>query len=144
MRVISTEKAPEATGHYSQAIMASCADMLFISGQIGLDRESGAVVKGGIEAETRQVLANLDAVLASAGLGRKNVVKTIIFLQHLDDFQRVNNLYAEFFGDHRPARSTVQVSALPRAARIEIEAIAVRIVEEPESSEYAKSLAMTT
>ncbi len=139
MKVIATEKAPKAIGPYSQAIMVSCTDLMFLSGQIGLDPLSGAMAHGGIETETRQVLANIDAVLRSAGLGRKNVVKTTIFLQDLGDFQRVNDLYSEFFGDHRPARSTVQVSALPRSARIEIEAIAVRIAEEPQSYEYVTS-----
>ncbi len=143
MKVIATDGAPKAIGPYSQAVMAAGRDMLFLSGQIGLDPLSGAMVRGGVEAETRQVLANIDAVLAAAGFNRNDVVKTTIFLQNLDDFQRVNALYGEFFGDHRPARSTVQVSALPRAALIEMEAIAIKTIEERDY-EYAKSLAMNT
>jgi 2-iminobutanoate/2-iminopropanoate deaminase len=92
---------------------------------VGLDPVSGDLTPGGIEEQTRQVLANLAAVLEGAGMTRKNVVKTTVFLVDLKFFEAVNRIYAGFFGDHRPARSTVQVQALPRGALVEIEAIAV-------------------
>jgi 2-iminobutanoate/2-iminopropanoate deaminase len=99
--------------------------MLFCSGQIPLDPLTGSMRNASIEEETRQVLDNLGAVLAAGGMDRWNVVKTTIFLVDLGDFGTVNGLYAEFFGEHRPARSTVQVAGLPKGARVEIEAVAV-------------------
>jgi 2-iminobutanoate/2-iminopropanoate deaminase len=126
MKAIATQKAPAAIGPYSQAILVSATEILFLSGQLGLDPISGELVSGGIEGQTRQVLANVNAVLAEAGMGKDGVTKTTIFLVDLSTFQVVNSIYAEFFGDHRPARSTVQVSGLPRGALIEIEAVAVR------------------
>jgi 2-iminobutanoate/2-iminopropanoate deaminase len=126
MKTVTTDKAPGAIGPYSQGIAAIPSEILFLSGQIGIDPVSGNLVGGGIEEETKQVLANIRAIVEAAGLSVESVVKTTIFLVDLADFQLVNSLYADFFGDHRPARSTVQVSGLPRSARIEIEAIAVR------------------
>ena len=124
--MVDSDGAPKAIGPYSQAILTPASEVLFLSGQIGLDPRSGDLVDGGVEAQARQVLANMEAVLAAAGMGKGDVVKTTVFLADLGDFQTVNSVYGEFFGDHRPARSTVQVSGLPRAALIEIEAIAVR------------------
>ena len=121
-RAIETPAAPTAIGPYSQAIAHS--DLVFCSGQIGIDPASAAMVEGGIEAETRRVLDNLREVLAAAGLKLTDVVKTTIFLIKLEDFETVNRIYSEHFTAPYPARSTVQVSALPRHARVEIEAVA--------------------
>ena len=121
---ISTEGAPAAIGPYSQAIRAG--ELVFCSGQIALDPASGELVGGGdVAAETRQVLANLTAVLKAAGVGPERVVKTTIFLVDLGDFAVVNRVYAETFPAAPPARSTVEVPRLPRDARVEIEAIAI-------------------
>jgi len=122
---IHTVAAPEAIGPYSQAVAAG--GYVFTSGQIGLDPTTGQLVEGGIEAQTRQVMANLAAVLAAAGLTFGDVVKTTIFLIDMNDFGAVNGVYGESFEDGpKPARSTVAVAALPRGARVEIEAIALR------------------
>ncbi|HOI10148.1 MAG TPA: RidA family protein [Myxococcota bacterium] len=121
---VESPDAPKAIGPYSQAVECRPNRMLFLSGQIGLDPVTGGMVTGGIEAETRQVLANLDAVLIAGGMGRWNVVKTTILLADMGDFGAVNQLYGEFFGEHRPARATYQVAGLPRNARVEIEAVA--------------------
>jgi 2-iminobutanoate/2-iminopropanoate deaminase len=123
-RAIETENAPSALGPYSQAIADGA--MVFCSGQIGLDPRTGAIVAGGIAAETRRVLANIREVLDAAGLGLAEVVKTTIFLADLADFDLVNRIYGEHFEPPFPARSTVQAAALPRKARIEIEAIAMK------------------
>jgi 2-iminobutanoate/2-iminopropanoate deaminase len=119
---VSTDRAPKAIGPYAQATRAG--EFLFTSGQIALDSARGELVGGGTEAETRQVLSNLVAVLEAGGASPRDVVKTTIFLVDLADFAKVNAIYAEVFGDSLPARSTVQVAALPRGARVEIEAIA--------------------
>ena len=124
MKQISTAGAPAAIGPYSQAIEKN--GMVFCSGQIGLDPKTGALVAGGIEVETRRALENLRAVLAAAGLHLRNVVKTTIFLADLGDFDVVNRIYGEHFEEPYPARSTVQAAALPRKARVEIEAIAIK------------------
>jgi 2-iminobutanoate/2-iminopropanoate deaminase len=122
---IHTVAAPGAIGPYSQAVAAG--GYVFTSGQIGLDPASGQLVEGGIEAQTRQVMANLAAVLAAAGLTFADVVKTTIFLIDMKDFTAVNEVYGESFEDGpKPARSTVAVAALPRGARVEIEALALR------------------
>ena len=121
--VISSDRAPAAIGPYSQAIRAG--QFVFCSGQIPLVAESGAMVAGDVRAQTHQVLNNLGAVLAAAGATLGDVVKTTIFLTDLGHFQAVNEVYAEYFGTHPPARATVGVSALPRGAAVEIEAIAL-------------------
>lgn len=121
---VESPDAPKAIGPYSQAIECQPTRLLFLSGQIALDPATGTLVSGGIDQETRQVLANLEAVLIAGGMDRWSVVKTTIYLVDMQDFGAVNSLYGEFFGDHRPARATVQVAALPRGARVEIEAIA--------------------
>jgi 2-iminobutanoate/2-iminopropanoate deaminase len=123
-RAIQSRQAPSAIGPYSQAIESGA--LIFCSGQIGLDHATSTIVAGGIELETRRVLENIRAVLAEAGLGLKDVVKTTIFLVDLGDFEIVNRVYGEHFEAPYPARSTVQVAALPRKARIEIEAVAMR------------------
>lgn len=120
-RVIESSAAPAAIGPYSQAIQSG--KLLFLSGQIALDGE-GQLVTGGIEAETRRVLQNLEAVLAAGGATVADVVKTTVYLVDLADFGAVNALYADCFGASRPARATVQVAALPKGALVEIDAIA--------------------
>ncbi|HYM20117.1 MAG TPA: RidA family protein [Candidatus Kapabacteria bacterium] len=119
---ILTSNAPAPIGPYSQAIRMD--SLLFCSGQIGLDPESGTLKNASLEEETRQVLANLASVLVAGGAMLDTVVKTTIFLTNMNDFAEVNRIYEEFFGASKPARSTVAVSALPKGARIEIEAIA--------------------
>jgi 2-iminobutanoate/2-iminopropanoate deaminase len=122
---IQTAAAPEAIGPYSQAI--ACGNLLFTSGQIALDPLTGALVEGGIEAETDQVMRNLEAVLSAAGARLGDVLKTTIFLIDMGDFAAVNRIYGSALGATLapPARSTVQVSQLPRGARVEIEAVAL-------------------
>jgi 2-iminobutanoate/2-iminopropanoate deaminase len=123
-KIVETRQAPAAIGPYSQAV--DVGDTVYLSGQIGLDPQKGALVQGGIEHETRQVLDNIREVLRAAGLGLGDVVKTTIFLISLADFEIVNGIYGEHFTESFPARSTVQVAALPRGAMIEIEVIAQR------------------
>ncbi|MEW5828514.1 MAG: RidA family protein [Chloroflexota bacterium] len=122
-KVISTPNAPQAIGPYSIAIQTD--QMVYTSGQIGIDPATGEVVPGGIEAETRQVLTNLTRVLEAAGSGLGYVVKTTVFLRDMGDFAKMNAIYAEFFAANPPARSTVAVAALPKGVAIEIEAIAL-------------------
>ncbi|MBM4286523.1 MAG: RidA family protein [Deltaproteobacteria bacterium] len=121
--VLSTDQAPAAVGAYSQAVAAG--PLVFVSGQIPLTAE-GAMVEGDIVVQTCQVLENLKAILAAAGLTLKDVVKTTVFLADLADFQAMNRAYAEFFPENPPARSTIQVAGLPRNAAVEIEAVALR------------------
>lgn len=120
--VIATDRAPAAVGPYSQAIRVG--NLVFTAGQIGLDPATGALATG-VEEQTRQVMSNLQAVLAAAGSSLQNIIKTTIFLADLADFQTVNAIYGSYFPHQPPARSTVQVAGLPRGARIEIEAIAL-------------------
>ncbi len=122
--VISTEAAPAAIGPYSQAIMAG--DTLYLAGQIAIDPATNQVVPGTIEEETTLVLDNLKAVLEAAGMTMANVVSTSVFLADLDEFPRMNEVYATYFTENPPARATVQVARLPRDVKIEISAIAVR------------------
>ncbi len=123
-RAIETHSSPAAIGPYSQAI--GDGDWLFCSGQIGIEPSSGRLVDGGVEAETRRALENLRGVLDAGGLGFQDVVKTTLFMTDLRNFELVNRIYGEHFGPPYPARSTVQVAALPRGAQVEIEAIARR------------------
>jgi 2-iminobutanoate/2-iminopropanoate deaminase len=123
-QAIATPEAPRAIGPYSQAI--SVGEWLFCSGQIPLDPKGGEIVAGGIEEQTKRVLENLGAVLSAGGSGLDRVVKTTVFLTDLGDFAAMNAVYGEYFGEPAPARATVQVAALPKGARIEIEAIALR------------------
>ena len=120
---VSSPQAPAAIGPYTQAVRSG--DLLFLSGQIPLDPATGQLVGGGIEAQTERVLKNLEAVLEAAGASLKDVVKTTVYLTDLGEFQAFNAAYARFFGEPpAPARATVQVAALPRGARVEIEAVA--------------------
>ena len=123
MKQISTCKAPQAIGPYSQAI--AFGELIFSSGQIAL-KPNGEFLEGDVVAQTHQVLENLAAVLEEAESSLEKVVKTTIFLTHMEDFAKVNEVYAEHFKSHKPARSTVGVAALPKGALVEIEAIAVR------------------
>ena len=123
IQAIQTQGAPAAIGPYSQAIMAG--DLLFTSGQLGLDPETGTLPEG-VEAQTKQSLKNIDAILAEAGYSREDVIKTTVFIANMSDFGTVNEIYAEFFGGHKPARSCVEVSALPKGGLVEIEVTASR------------------
>jgi 2-iminobutanoate/2-iminopropanoate deaminase len=124
MNRISTEKAPKAIGPYSQAIESH--GFLFTAGQIGLDPATMKIVDGGIDSQARRVFDNLEAVLAEAGLGFGDVVKTTVFLTTMANFAPMNAAYAARFGEHRPARSTVGVAELPAGALVEIDVIARR------------------
>ena len=121
--VVQTENAPKAIGPYSQAIRTD--SMVYTAGQIGLDPVTGELIAGGVEEQTRQVLANLRNVLEAAGSSLENVVKTMVFLKDMNDFPKMNSIYAEFFGENPPARSTVAVAALPKGGLVEIEAVAL-------------------
>ena len=123
MQILSASGAPAAVGPYSHAVRAG--GFLFCSGQVALDPEAGVLVGESVEDQTRQVFANIRAVLKEAGLGLSDVVKTTVFLQSMDDFGAMNGVYAEAFGEHRPARSTVAVAGLPVGARVEIEVVAL-------------------
>ncbi len=122
---ISSPAAPKAIGPYSQAIAARGARTLYLSGQIALDPATGELVKGGVAEQTARVMENLKAVLAGGGAGLEHVVRTTVFLADLADFTAVNDVYGRYFPADAPARATVQVAALPRGARVEIDAIAV-------------------
>jgi 2-iminobutanoate/2-iminopropanoate deaminase len=121
MKLIHSTNAPKAVGPYSQAVASN--GLLFCSGQIGLDPQTQTLAEG-IEAQTHQVLKNLRAVLKAAGVDFTNVVKTTIFVVDMNDFVTVNEIYAEYFGAHKPARATIGVASLPKGAVVEIEAIA--------------------
>ena len=126
--IVRTSQAPAAIGPYSQAVVVPIGDgkrMVFCSGQIALDPESGAMVEGDVTAQTQQALANLGAVLAAAGASFANVVRTTIYLADMEDFAAVNAAYGERFANDPPARATVQAARLPRDARVEIDAIAI-------------------
>lgn len=123
VRIVHTDKAPAAIGPYSQAIVAG--NFLFTAGQIPLDPATGQIVQGDVTVQTERVMRNLTAVLESAGTSWASVVKTTVFLQDMADFPRVNEVYGRLIGDARPARSTVQVSALPRGVLVEIDAVAM-------------------
>ena len=124
MKVIATKNAPAAVGPYSQAI--DCGGTVYCSGQIPLDPQTGAVVEGGLEAQAHQMFRNVKAVLAEAGLGLENVVKTTVFMTDLGQFGALNAIYAEYFAEPYPARSCVEVSALPKGVLVECEVIARR------------------
>jgi 2-iminobutanoate/2-iminopropanoate deaminase len=131
--IIETEAAPEAIGPYSQA--DGFDGLLFLSGQIGLDPETGELVDGGVEAQVTQIMANLAAVLEGSGLNLSHVLRTTIYVKDMDDYDTVNEVYGRYFDRTPPARATVEVSELPREASVEIDMIAARpAVEEPDES----------
>jgi 2-iminobutanoate/2-iminopropanoate deaminase len=121
--VVSTEKAPKAIGPYEQAIKVG--EFIYASGQIPLDPKTGNVVEGGIAVQTRQVMENLKAVVEAAGSSFDRVVKTTVFLKNIGDFASMNEVYAEYLGKAKPARSTVAVADLPRGALVEIDLVAL-------------------
>jgi 2-iminobutanoate/2-iminopropanoate deaminase len=122
MKVISTKKAPVAIGPYSQAIQVG--NLIYTSGQIPIDPETGVFVEGGIKEQTRQSLTNVKAILEEVGLTMSNIVKTTVFMADMNDFADMNSVYAEFFTEPYPARSVVAVKTLPKGALVEIEVIA--------------------
>jgi len=122
-QIIATSQAPAAVGPYSQAVKVG--DFIYTAGQIGLVLETGTLAEGGIEAQTHQVMKNLTNVLEAAGTGLEHIVKTTIFVTNMQDFAKINEVYGSYFADDPPARSTVQVAALPLGANVEIEAVAV-------------------
>ncbi len=122
-KIIVSDKAPKALGPYSVA--NQFGDLVFTAGQVGLDPLTGELAPGGVDAETHQALRNLSNVLQAAGSSLGNVVKTTVFLRDMNDFARMNSIYGQYFVENYPARSTVQVAALPKGAAVEIEAIAV-------------------
>jgi len=122
--IINTSNAPAAIGPYSQAVFAN--GFLYVSGQLPLDPVTGELVQGGIEAQTRQSLANLQAILSEKGMQLEDVVKTTVFLADMNDFVVMNGVYAEFFTSQFPARAAVQVARLPKDALVEIEAVACK------------------
>jgi 2-iminobutanoate/2-iminopropanoate deaminase len=122
LKTVVTDKAPKAIGPYSQGIIAN--GFLFTAGQIAIEPATGQVIAGDVRAQTERVLENLSSVLAAAGASWRHVVKTTVFLHDMNDFPAVNETYARVLGDARPARSTVQVSGLPRGVLVEIDAIA--------------------
>lgn len=131
--VVVADKAPKAIGPYSAAIKAG--HMVYTSGQLGLDPATGNLIEGGVEAEARQALKNLQAVLEAAGTSLERAVKTTVFLRDINDFARVNALYGEFFHSNPPARSAVQVAALPKGGAVEIECVALLYDEDCDCKE---------
>ena len=123
-RIIATAVAPQAIGPYSQAVAIEGAKLLFISGQIGLNPMTMTLVPGGVRAETEQVMKNIGAILTAAGADFRAVVKTVIYLTDINDFAAVNEVYAASFASDCPARATLAAAALPKGARVEIDAIA--------------------
>ena len=124
MEFIKTDKAPQAVGPYSQAVKVG--NFLFISGQIAINPETGKLEGETVAQQTERVLKNIEAILREAGFSLKDVVKTTVYLKKICDFAEMNEVYAKFFGEHKPARATVEVSNLPLGALVEIEAIAVK------------------
>lgn len=122
MQIVATKGAPAAIGPYSQGIKVS--NLIFTAGQIALDPESMTVVPGGVAEQTDQVFRNLGAILTEAGSSLGQVIKTTVYLVDMNDFAAMNEVYARYFGDHRPARSTVAVQGLPKGVKVEIEAVA--------------------
>jgi 2-iminobutanoate/2-iminopropanoate deaminase len=123
VKVIQSPEAPNAIGPYSHALVAG--QLVFTSGMIGNDPKTGQFVGEDVAAQTRQTLRNLESVLRAAGTSLQRVVKATVFLKSMDDFSAMNQVYAEVFGEHRPARSTIEVARLPKDARVEIEVVAM-------------------
>ncbi|HZA12984.1 MAG TPA: RidA family protein [Myxococcaceae bacterium] len=123
--VVHSENAPRAIGPYSQAVQVPAGTLTFLSGQVPLDPKTGEIVQGDIAQQTQRVMENLAAVLKAAGIGFAHVVRCTIYLTDLNDFAKVNEVYGRYFEAAPPARATVQVAALPKGARVEVDAIAV-------------------
>lgn len=124
MKVIATNSAPKALGSYSQAILSGAN--LYLSGQIGIDPETQNLVQSSIEAETEQIMKNIEAILLEARYNFSHVVKATVFVTDMHDFEAVNGVYAKYFKEEPPARSFIQVAALPKGARVEIEVLAIK------------------
>ncbi|HXG38900.1 MAG TPA: RidA family protein [Bacteroidota bacterium] len=124
LRRITTDQAPNPIGPYSQAILVD-GKFLYTAGQVAIDPATGQVIEGDIKAQTRQVLKNLDAILKAGGASLKSVFKTTVFLKDMNEFAAMNEVYAEFFSESKPARSTVEVARLPKDVKVEIEAVAL-------------------
>jgi 2-iminobutanoate/2-iminopropanoate deaminase len=122
-QIVVAEKAPKAIGPYSTGVSAGC--LVFTAGQLGIDPENGKLVEGGIQAQTRQALTNLSTVLEAAGSSLGQILKTTVFLQDISQFSQMNEVYGTFFTEDFPARSAIQVAALPLGASVEIEAVAL-------------------
>ncbi|NYE57811.1 RidA family protein [Carboxydothermus ferrireducens] len=122
--VINTSKAPQAIGPYSQAIKVN--GFLFVSGQIGINPQTGELVPGGVEAQIKQAMENIRQILSAAGMEFSHVVKTTIFITNMDDFTAVNKIYSEYFGKVFPARSCIAVASLPKGALVEVEVVACK------------------
>ena len=131
--IIKTDKAPKAVGPYSQAVKIDARTLIYTAGQIPLDPRTNDFISGGVGTETRQVLENLKSILEAAGSGLDKVIKTTVFLSSIDDFAVMNEVYEQYFKKNPPARSTVEVSRLPKGVRLEIEAVAY--VEEADKGE---------
>jgi 2-iminobutanoate/2-iminopropanoate deaminase len=123
-REVRSEAAPQALGPYSQGVLSG--QLLFVSGQLGLEPSTGTLVEGGVVAQTARVLDNLLAVIQAAGFTSRDIVKTTIYVTDLGDFQAINEIYGRYFEEPYPARATVEVAALPKGASVEIDAIAAR------------------
>jgi len=123
-KIISTNNAPQAIGPYSQAVVLPGQKLVFVSGQLGLDPETGEFVNGGITEQTARVLTNVKAVLTASGSDMLHVIKTTVFLKDMNDFAEMNKVYGSFFSSNPPARAAVEVSRLPKDALVEIEVIA--------------------
>ena len=132
--IIKTDQAPKAVGPYSQAVKIDAGTLIFTAGQIPLDPKTNDFVSGGVGRETRQVLENLKSILEAAGSGLDQVIKTTVFLSSMDDFAVMNEVYEQYFKKNPPARSTVEVSRLPKGVRLEIEAVAY-VEEEADKGE---------
>jgi 2-iminobutanoate/2-iminopropanoate deaminase len=123
IQIVSSDKAPTPSGHYSQAVSAN--GLVFVAGQIASDAKSGQFLGGSIESQTRLVFQNLSNILAASNSSLGKVLKTTVFLKDMKDFEEMNAIYAEYFQEHKPARATIQVAGLPRDAKVEIELIAL-------------------
>lgn len=123
-KIIFTTKAPAPIGPYSQAVMAG--NMIFVSGQIAINPESGNLITGDIQQEARRVMLNIGEILKTAGMDYHNIIKTTIFLKDMNNFGAINEIYGHFFSDHYPARETVEVSRLPKDVNVEISVIALK------------------
>lgn len=123
---LATKEAPAAVGAYSQGVKSTAGEIIFVSGQLPIDINNGELSKGNIEKETILCLKNIEAVLKAGGATKEDIVKVNLFVQNIEDFSVINQAYADFFGEHKPARALVEVAKIPKGANIEIEAVAIK------------------